>query len=235
MSVNPAQSWITPTTSLFGAGGVIETPQTVQFSIAGDVAADTGPPAASLLWYASTGVSAVKALTPAYFAGSGAFGSGLNAENWVLTFQGPNATAGNTNALDNLGARGTVYSIQNGNGAGFGYVGSDNTDDTVLIGGYDAVGNGTYEYWRSQNGTIGISSLTTTIGTNDCLFTALPAGGAVRILPSTNQINVQNLVFVSTISPLGVGGSGIEGTINMTELCSSIKGYGWATVGPAVP
>ena len=61
---------------------------------------------------------------------------------------------------------------------------------------------------------------------------SMPYSGnvGVRILPSTNAINVNNLGFVSTISPIGTGGVGIKGTINMTELTSSIKGYGWATV-----
>lgn len=61
---------------------------------------------------------------------------------------------------------------------------------------------------------------------------SLPYSGVagVAILPSTSQINVQNLVYVSTISPLGVGGTGLAGTINMTQLASSIKGYGWADV-----
>ena len=232
MSLNPSQSWITPETSLFGQQNAIETPQTIQFSVAGDVAAEAGPPSASLLWLTSTGTTAVKALTPAYFGGSS---SNINPQNWTLTFQGPNATPGATNSLDNMGMRGTIYSIQNVNGAGFGYVGSDTTTDTVAIKGFDLNGNGTYEYWRSQNGTIGISSPQMTVGTNNCLFTALPSGGGVRILPSTNQINVQNLVFVSTISPLASGGTGTAGTINMTQLVSSISGYGWAQVLPGSP
>ena len=59
--------------------------------------------------------------------------------------------------------------------------------------------------------------------------------GGVRFLPNQNQINAQNLVFTSTISPISAGGTGTEGTINMIELTSSIKGYGWATVLPGVP
>ena len=53
----------------------------------------------------------------------------------------------------------------------------------------------------------------------------------IRILPSTNQINVNNLNFVSTISPLNSNGVGSAGAINMTQLASSIRGYGWADVG----
>jgi len=56
------------------------------------------------------------------------------------------------------------------------------------------------------------------------------ASPGIRILPSTNQINVNNLVFVSTISPLSTGGVGSAGTINMTQLTSTIRGYGWAQV-----
>lgn len=65
---------------------------------------------------------------------------------------------------------------------------------------------------------------------------AMPYSGnaGVRILPSTNQVNVNNIVYVSTIYPIGVGGTGVAGGINMTELTSSIKGYGWATVSPSL-
>ena len=61
---------------------------------------------------------------------------------------------------------------------------------------------------------------------------AMPYSGnaGVRILPSTNQINVNNLVYVSTIAPIGNGGVGTAGQINMTQLASTIKGYGWAQV-----
>lgn len=61
---------------------------------------------------------------------------------------------------------------------------------------------------------------------------SLPYSGSVgvRILPSTNQINVNNLAYVSTINPIGAGGVGLAGSINMTQLASSIKGYGWADV-----
>lgn len=61
---------------------------------------------------------------------------------------------------------------------------------------------------------------------------AVPYSGAagVRILPSTNQINVNNISFVSTLGALNTGGSGLVGTVNMTQLVSSIKGYGWAQV-----
>lgn len=66
---------------------------------------------------------------------------------------------------------------------------------------------------------------------------SMPYSGAagIRILPSTNAINVNNLNFVSTINAIGVGGTGVAGAINMTELTSSIKGYGWASVMPAGP
>jgi len=61
---------------------------------------------------------------------------------------------------------------------------------------------------------------------------AMPFSGTagVRILPSTNQINVNNIQFVSTIAPIGTGGVGLAGQINMTQLASSIRGYGWAQV-----
>jgi len=61
---------------------------------------------------------------------------------------------------------------------------------------------------------------------------AMPFSGnvGVRVLPSTNQINVNNLVYVSTISPIGTGLVGTAGTINMTQLTSTIQGYGWAQV-----
>lgn len=65
---------------------------------------------------------------------------------------------------------------------------------------------------------------------------AVPFSGnvGVRITPSTFGINVRNVNFVSTISALQAGGSGSAGAINMTDLTSSIKGYGWARVGDAV-
>ena len=66
---------------------------------------------------------------------------------------------------------------------------------------------------------------------------SLPYSGnaGVRILPSTNQINVNNIVFVSTINSLGPGGTGLSGPVNMIQLTSTIKGYGWADVGPSSP
>jgi hypothetical protein len=222
MSVNPVQSWLTPDTSLFAGGGAIETPQTINMNVSGDVSATAGPPAGSIQWLQSTGTTAVNALSPAYW-------SGASGQNWTLSYI-LNATPGGTNDLANMGMRGTLYGTEYANSAGFGYVGSDTTSDTVKIAGFDNNGNGTYEYWRSQNGTIGISSPSMTITTNNLLMTAIGGGGGVRILPSTNQINVQNLNFVSTISPIGTGGVGSAGTINMTELASSIKGYGWAQV-----
>ena len=61
---------------------------------------------------------------------------------------------------------------------------------------------------------------------------AMPYSGnaSVRILPSTNQINVNNIQYVSTIAPIGTGGVGLAGQINMTQLASTIKGNGWAQV-----
>lgn len=66
---------------------------------------------------------------------------------------------------------------------------------------------------------------------------SLPYSGSVgvRILPSTNQINVNNISFVSTINAVGTGGTGVAGAINMTQLTSTIRGYGWADVSPASP
>jgi hypothetical protein len=72
-----------------------------------------------------------------------------------------------------------------------------------------------------------------TIQTNNALFVSPNGGTGVRILPSTNTINVQNLNFVSTLNAISTGGVGLAGAINMTELTSSIKGYNWATVLPA--
>jgi len=67
-------------------------------------------------------------------------------------------------------------------------------------------------------------------GSNIAFGLPYSANVNIRILPSTNQINVQNLAFVSTISPLAAGGVGLAGTINMTQLTSTIQGYGWADV-----
>ena len=61
------------------------------------------------------------------------------------------------------------------------------------------------------------------------------SNGLVRILPNTNQLNCQNLVYTSTLNALNTAGTGLAGAINMTELTSTIKGYGWASVMPAVP
>lgn len=53
---------------------------------------------------------------------------------------------------------------------------------------------------------------------------AVPYSGnvGVRILPSTNTINVNNVNFVSSIQVISAG------RINMQQLVSSIAGYGWA-------
>ena len=61
------------------------------------------------------------------------------------------------------------------------------------------------------------------------------SNGLVRILPNTNQVNVQNLVYVSTINALDTAGTGLAGAINMTDLTSTIAGYGWARVGAPSP
>lgn len=67
-------------------------------------------------------------------------------------------------------------------------------------------------------------------GSNIAFSMPFSGNAGIRILPSTNQINVNNLVYVSTINPIGNGGVGTAGQINMTQLASSIKGYGWAQV-----
>ena len=61
---------------------------------------------------------------------------------------------------------------------------------------------------------------------------ALPYNGnvGVRVLPSTGTINVANIGFVSSLSLTTAGSAGGTGTVNMTQLVSSIKGYGWANV-----
>lgn len=61
------------------------------------------------------------------------------------------------------------------------------------------------------------------------------SNGLVRILPNANQLNCQNLVYTSTLNALNTAGTGLAGAINMTELTSTIKGYGWASVMPAIP
>ena len=72
-------------------------------------------------------------------------------------------------------------------------------------------------------------------GSNIAFSLPFSGNAGVRILPSTNQINVNNIVFVSTINALGPSGTGSSGAINMIQLTSTIKGYGWANVGPASP
>lgn len=54
---------------------------------------------------------------------------------------------------------------------------------------------------------------------------SMPYSGTVgvRILPSTNQINVPNIKFLSS---MGVA----TYNINMNQLASTIQGYGWANV-----
>lgn len=60
---------------------------------------------------------------------------------------------------------------------------------------------------------------------------SLPYSGAAgaAILPGSSQMNIANLAFVSTISasPNGVTPGG---QINMVQLTSTVKGYGWAQV-----
>lgn len=61
---------------------------------------------------------------------------------------------------------------------------------------------------------------------------AVPYSGTigVRVLPSTQAINVKNLNFVSSIAVLDPSGTGISGTVNMAQLVSTVKGNGWAQV-----
>lgn len=63
----------------------------------------------------------------------------------------------------------------------------------------------------------------------DIVF-SVPFSGSpgIRILPSTNQINVTNLAFLSSVKVLGAGGTGIDYNLNVNQLGSTIKGYGWA-------
>ena len=65
-------------------------------------------------------------------------------------------------------------------------------------------------------------------GTNIAFSVPYSGTAGVRILPSTNQINVNNLAFVSSMKILSAGGSGIDYNVNLNQLGSSIKGYGWA-------
>jgi len=65
-------------------------------------------------------------------------------------------------------------------------------------------------------------------GTNIGFSVPYSANAGVRILPSTAQINVNNLAFVSSLKVLGAGGTGIDYNVNLNQLGSSIKGYGWA-------
>jgi len=59
----------------------------------------------------------------------------------------------------------------------------------------------------------------------DIAFSVPYSGTAgIRILPSTNQINVNKLMFVSSLQVEAAG------NINMTQLVSSIAGYGWANI-----
>lgn len=67
-------------------------------------------------------------------------------------------------------------------------------------------------------------------GTNIGFSVPFSGGVGVRILPSTNQINVNNISFVSTLGAIASSGTGLEGTVNMTQLVSTIRGNGWAQV-----
>ena len=73
-----------------------------------------------------------------------------------------------------------------------------------------------------------VMRLTTSFGEsfiqgNNIAFAVPFSGNAgVRILPSTNQINVNNIRFVSSLQVLSAG------NINMQQLVSTIGGYGWA-------
>jgi hypothetical protein len=59
---------------------------------------------------------------------------------------------------------------------------------------------------------------------------AVPFSGnvGVRVLPSTGQINVNNLAYLSSAKILGPGGVGLAQNINLQQLGSTIQGYGWA-------
>ena len=59
-------------------------------------------------------------------------------------------------------------------------------------------------------------------GSNIAFSMPFSGTAGVRILPSTNAINVNNINFVSSIQVLSAG------RINMQQLVSSIAGYGWA-------
>ena len=65
-------------------------------------------------------------------------------------------------------------------------------------------------------------------GTNIAFSVPFSGNAGVRILPSTNQINVNNLAFLSSVKVIGASGVGIDYNINVNQLGSTIKGYGWA-------
>lgn len=60
---------------------------------------------------------------------------------------------------------------------------------------------------------------------------SLPFSGAagLAMLPGQSALNVTNLNFVSTMN-CSANGLTLAGQINMVQLTSTIKGYGWADV-----
>lgn len=65
-------------------------------------------------------------------------------------------------------------------------------------------------------------------GTNIAFAVPYSGNAGVRILPSTNQINVNNIAFLSSVKVIGASGVGIDYNVNVNQLGSSIRGYGWA-------
>ena len=148
---------------------------------------------------------------------------------------------------------GTALYPQFGNGV---YVGKNpGSSNTIPVGGYGGANSVATNAITLQTDTGFVSSIAGVPVNNPTNVLRMYGGGGVgfiqasniaftmpysgnvgvRILPSTNQINVQQLAFVSTINAIGTGGTGVAGAINMTELTSSIKGYGWASVMPSSP
>lgn len=121
--------------------------------------------------------------------------------------------------------------------------------DAIIFQGNNGSGNGcTFLSVNDANMSSGANDIpfaingvsTITSAGNPCIFNTsnlafTAPNGIIRLLPNANQMNCQNLAFTSTINALNTAGTGLAGAINMTDLTSTIKGYGWARVGAASP